>query len=362
MNRKIQGAALALLALAAAAGTPAAEESPVRVAEVLCDGRHDPVGVDPGGVRFSWVMESDARGQSQGAYRIEVASSREALLAGRADVWASGRVGGRESLLVPYAGPPLAPAHVYFWRVRVEDAAGRLTDWSAPGRFVTALSEAADWGEARWIGYEDMPERERLVPGVHGLLDPKVHPKLKRPVVPLLRRVFTVRQPVAQALLFVSGLGHYEAYLNGAKVGDRFLAPGWTDYRKTVLYDAYDVTAQAATRARTRSRPSSATASTTSPRSGTTSSRSPTAGPGFSPPCASSTRTAAARRSRRAPPGRRRRRRSPSPASTGARTSTRGSSRRAGRGPTSTTRAGAGRPPPPRRPAACRSRPITRCA
>ncbi len=223
---------------------PAGERSPVRVAEVLCDGRLDPVGVDPGRVRFSWVMESDARGQSQGAYAIEVASSPEALLAGKPDVWASGRVGGRSSLLVPYAGPPLESARAYFWRVRVEDAAGRLTDWSAPARFVTALADAADWGEARWIGYEDMPERERLVPGIHGLLDPKLQPKLRRPVVPLLRRVFVVRQPVARALLFVSGLGHYEAYLNGEKVGDRFLAPGWTDYDRTVLYDAFDVTAQ----------------------------------------------------------------------------------------------------------------------
>ena len=189
-------------------------------------------------------MESDARGQSQGAYALEVASSREALLAGKPDVWDSGRVGGRSSLLVPYAGPPLESARAYFWRARVEDAAGRLTDWSAPARFVTALADAADWGEARWIGYEDMPERERLVPGIHGLLDPKLQPKLKRPVVPLLRRVFVVRQPVARALLFVSGLGHYEAYLNGEKVGDRFLAPGWTDYDRTVLYDAFDVTAQ----------------------------------------------------------------------------------------------------------------------
>jgi len=242
MIRKIQCAAIALLLPAAAA--PPADRSPVQVVEVLCDGRLDPVGVDPAVVRLSWLMESDARGQSQGAYDIEVASGREALLSGRPDVWASGRVGGHESLLVPYAGPWLEPARSYFWRVRIEDAAGRLTEWSAPGRFVTALVEPADWGEARWIGYEDMPERERLVPGVHGLLDPKVHPKLKRPVVPLLRRVFAVRKPVAHALLFVSGLGHYEAYLNGAKVGDRFLAPGWTDYRKTVLYDAYDVTAQ----------------------------------------------------------------------------------------------------------------------
>ena len=244
MTRRLRRGTLALLLAAAAAPAPAVGRSPVRVAEVLCDGRLDPVGVDPGRVRFSWVMESDARGQSQGAYAIEVASSLEALLAGKPDVWASGRVGGRSSLLVPYAGPPLDSARAYFWRARVEDAAGRLTDWSAPARFVTALADAADWGEARWIGYEDMPERERLVPGIHGLLDPKLQPKLRRPVVPLLRRVFVVRQPVTRALLFVSGLGHYEAYLNGEKVGDRFLAPGWTDYDRTVLYDAFDVTAQ----------------------------------------------------------------------------------------------------------------------
>jgi hypothetical protein len=239
---KLFGAALALLA--AAGVSTVAGESPVRVAEVLCDGRVEPVGVDPGSVRFSWVMESEARGQSQAAYFVEVASGREALLAGRADVWSSGHVGGRDSLLVPYPGPALAPARAYFWRVRVEDSAGRLTGWSAPGRFVTALVGPADWGEARWIAYEDMPERERLVPGLHGVLDPRLHPKLKRPVVPLLRRAFTVRRPVAQALLFVSGLGHYEAYLNGTKIGDRFLAPGWTDYRKTVLYNVHDVTAQ----------------------------------------------------------------------------------------------------------------------
>ncbi len=244
MSRSRPIGAFLLLTAAAAAGAPAPETSPVRVADLLCDGRRDPVGVDPGGVRFSWVMESGARGQSQGAYRIEVASSREGLLAGKPDVWDSGRVGERESLLVPYGGPRLDPARAYFWRVRGEDAAGRLIGWSAPGRFVTALAEPADWGEARWIGYEDMPERERLVPGVHGLLDPKLQPKRKRPVAPLLRRAFEVRKPVAQALLFVSGLGHYEAYLNGAKVGDRFLAPGWTDYRKTVFYNAYDVTAE----------------------------------------------------------------------------------------------------------------------
>ncbi len=238
---------LATLALGAAlvpAAAVASAPSPIRVASILCDGRVEPVGVEPGGVRFTWLLASEARGQAQRAYEIEVATGREPLVRGVADTWRSGRVASGDSVLVRYAGAPLAPARAYFWRVRVGDASGRLSGWSEPARFVTALADASDWGEARWIGYEDMPERERLVPGVHGLLDPSRHPKLKRPVAPLLRRVFLVKKPVAQALLFVSGLGHYEAYLNGAKVGDRFLAPGWTDYDRTVLYDAFDVTPQ----------------------------------------------------------------------------------------------------------------------
>ena len=226
----------------AAAASPA--PSPVRVVDALCDGRRDPVGVDRDAVRFSWLMQSESRGQSQRGYVLQVASSRDALGAGRPDTWDSGSVASPDSVLVPYGGPALASARAYYWRVRVLDAAGRLTAWSAPARFVTALSDASDWGEARWIGYEDMPSSQRTVPGIHGLVDPAVPPKLKRPVTPLLRRVFVVRKPVAQALLFVSGLGHYEAYLNGARVGDRFLAPGWTDYDESVLYDAYDVTAK----------------------------------------------------------------------------------------------------------------------
>ena len=306
-------------------------------------------------------MESDARGQAQGAWHLEVASSRESLLAGKADVWASGRAVGAGSLLVPYAGPPLESARDYYWRVRVEDAAGWLTDWSAPARFVTALADVADWGEARWIGYEDMPERERLVPGIHGLLDPELQPKPKRPVVPLLRRVFMVRQPVARALLFVSGLGHYEAYLNGEKVGDRSRRAG-TDYDRTVLYDAFDVSAQL------RVGPNAIAA---------------IVGKRLSPHSARALPQAQGRlRLAEAPRGAAHRVRGRPPRNDGDRPRLEGGAvaghlhqhlrgrglRRAARArglgapPISTTRAGAGRWRPSPAPAGCRSRRITRCA
>lgn len=59
----------------------------------------------------------------------------------------------------------------------------------------------------------------------------------------LLRREFTVRPNLRRALLFVCGLGQFGLRLNGARVGNDVIAPGWTDYAKTCLYDTYDVTA-----------------------------------------------------------------------------------------------------------------------
>lgn len=60
----------------------------------------------------------------------------------------------------------------------------------------------------------------------------------------LLRREFNVKPGLRRAVVHVTGLGQYEMSLNGAKVGSDLLSPGWTNYRKTVLYDTYDITAQ----------------------------------------------------------------------------------------------------------------------
>src|ERR1700747_3343255 len=60
--------------------------------------------------------------------------------------------------------------------------------------------------------------------------------------MPLFRKEFHLDSPVTQARLYVSGLGQYEFRVNGARVGSSDLTPGWSDYRKTVFYDSYDVT------------------------------------------------------------------------------------------------------------------------
>ncbi len=63
--------------------------------------------------------------------------------------------------------------------------------------------------------------------------------------VPLMMKEFeTQNQKIKRATVYASALGHYELNLNGQKVGEEFMAPGWTEYEKRVQYQAYDVTAQ----------------------------------------------------------------------------------------------------------------------
>ena len=71
---------------------------------------------------------------------------------------------------------------------------------------------------------------------------PAVRQDLDR--LPLLRRKFHVSKPLRRAVVSICGLGQYELRLNGGKLGDHVLDPGWTNYRKTCLYATYDVTEQ----------------------------------------------------------------------------------------------------------------------
>lgn len=214
----------------------------VQVETALCDNRINPTGIYTREFFFSWELGSDVPNQQQGAYQIVISSSEKLLNAQQFDVYNSGQVKSNQSIQVLYKGKPLNPSQIYYWRVKVWNAKGMPSAWSNTQQFTTGIFSAADWKEARWIGLENGKASEKVVPFVHMRMkagDPRM---VKHSVSPLLGKSFSITKRIESALLFISGLGHYEASLNGEKIGNAFLAPGWTDYDKTVLYNTYNIT------------------------------------------------------------------------------------------------------------------------
>ena len=207
-----------LLLLAFASGLYAQSPDNLR-----CEWQTQPIAIQSAAPRFSWLMTAaspDQRGLRQTAYRVLVSAGKQSITRHVGDFWDSQKIGSSDSLQIPYAGKELASGTVYYWAVETWDQNG-AAHWSPPTTFRTGLLLQKDW-TATWITAAASPE----VP----------------PSLPLLRREFNLTKTVARAIVYISGLGQYELHLNGAKVGDAVLAPGWTDYRKAVLYNTFDLT------------------------------------------------------------------------------------------------------------------------
>ncbi|MBS1703200.1 MAG: family 78 glycoside hydrolase catalytic domain [Armatimonadetes bacterium] len=199
----------------------------VSVLNLRCEYQTSPSLVDVARPRLAWQLQSAERGLRQTAYQILVASSVEALKKGKGDLWDSGKVKSDESIQVPYAGASVGDNKSAFWKVRVWDQNGSSSDWSSSAEWRTGLTS---W-KADWI--------ERHVKQTFAPVDP-----YDDDPAPLLRKSFRIEKPVASATLFVSGLGYFEPRLNGEKVGDHQLDPGWTDFSKRVSYSMFDVSKQ----------------------------------------------------------------------------------------------------------------------
>jgi alpha-L-rhamnosidase len=196
---------------------------------LTCEYLANPLGLDVRQPRLGWRVGATGRGARQTAYQIQVAESRptlEAVVAGRQDglLWDSGKVASGTSLHVPYAGPALGACQRYYWRVRVWDGDDAASSWSEIVFWETGLLQGANW-QAEWI----TPDWEEDV---------------SRPgPAPLLRRGFSTEGGLVAARVYVTSLGLYELRLNGQRVGDAVLAPGWTSYDHRLQYQTYDVTA-----------------------------------------------------------------------------------------------------------------------
>jgi alpha-L-rhamnosidase len=196
--------------------------SALRPVSLLCEYLVNPLGIDAVMPRLRWVFESKPgeRGRRQTAYQILVATSEAKLRAGQGDLWDSGKTESNQSAQVPYRGKPLQSRLRCWWKVRVWDEKGRPPAWSQPAHWSMGLLSPGDW-QGDWIGSDI------------GQDDP--HAVYLRRVMPLAKRP-------TRATAYISGLGYYELYLNGKRVGDHVLDPGFTDYDQRVLYVTYDVT------------------------------------------------------------------------------------------------------------------------
>lgn len=188
---------------------------------LLCNHAGNPLGIGTLKPSFSWRAAACGRGKAQSAYRILVADSLEHLQEEQKLLWDTGKVQSNECTSVTYQGGGLKTAETYYWKVKIWDEAGKESLFSYPAIFETALAES-DW-KAVWIG------------------NPTVETTYHS-MAPMFRKMFEVTKPVQKARVYVAGLGYYELRLNGHKVGDHVLDPGWTDYAKRVLYATYDVT------------------------------------------------------------------------------------------------------------------------
>ncbi len=186
---------------------------------------HNPIGIDDASPTFSWVLEASQRGVMQSGYSLKIATDAKM----RKVVWQSGVVKSDKSVDVAARGLSLAPRTRYYWQVTVTDNKGKKAVSREKAYFETGLMNAAAWGPTQWI-----KDSGSAVSGA-----------------PMMRTEFTVKAGVKRARLYSSGLGIYNAYINGSRVGQidddgNFeqdeLKPGSTDYKKTVFYTTHDVT------------------------------------------------------------------------------------------------------------------------
>lgn len=187
------------------------------VASMTTNARTLPMGIGTDDISFAWSLAAQARGAGQQAYQVRVGTQPHS-----GAFWDSGRVQSEQQIDIrlPASLQP-APATRYHWQVRVWDRQGRVGPWSRPAWFETGLMTPADWRGAAWIGaVDDASDRPR----------------------PLLRQALRLHKPVQQARLYATAQGVYQLWINGRPVGDQFLAPGWTDYRRRLQVQTYDVT------------------------------------------------------------------------------------------------------------------------
>ncbi len=189
---------------------------------------YEQLGVDVQPPRFGWVVNDTARAETQTAYQIIVAADEASITSNQGMLWDSGKVASAQQYGIAYKGPALAKTTKYWWKARTWNKEDHASPWSAAATFVTGFFQPTDWDKgAQWIRHPQSTSNATDAP-------------------PIFRKSFSVSKPVKQAFLYVTGLGHFVASMNGKKLGNRGIDPAWTDYDHTMSYVTFDVTSSMA--------------------------------------------------------------------------------------------------------------------
>lgn len=214
-----------------------------------CEDLTNPSVLETRQPRFSWIniaVNDRLKGKEQRAYQIQVATTKEKLLKGKADLWDSGKVLSSDSHLVTYKGQLLHSGQDAFWKVRVWDERDVCSPWSSYASFGIGLN-AKDW-KANWIGAPWQGEEANKADSV----------------APMFRKDFIIKGKVKLAKAYITAMGFFELYANGQKVSEDHLVPNFTNFTRRkgldlptsnipisdhfrdyrIMYLAYDVTAQ----------------------------------------------------------------------------------------------------------------------
>ncbi|MCA0757069.1 glycoside hydrolase family 78 protein [Paenibacillus sp. N4] len=188
----------------------------LRIGQVTVDYLVNPVGITKP-PQFGWKIESDKSNVMQTTYRLQIAYDRDFQKL----VFDSGIVESEQSVHVEAEGLELSSSTRYYLKVKMTDGSEE-SDWSQTAFFTTALLSHEEW-RGEFVSAETKADA--------------ANSKVTR-----LRRRFDAQSGIASAVVYSTALGLYKLYINGKRVGEDELAPGWTSYRKHLLYQTYDVT------------------------------------------------------------------------------------------------------------------------
>lgn len=184
-----------------------------------CEYLESPLGIQNIKPRFSWTLNNGEADGLQTKYRILVSNAAQNTGVMAGNVWDSGIVESSKSSGVEFQGKGLESAKRYYWHVYIWLDNQKEPIISQETWFETGLFHDRDW-QGSWIQ----------------------SPNPQWGVSPLFRKSFVLESGIKDARIYISGIGYYELFINGKRVGERQLEPGWTDYRKRVLYSTYDIT------------------------------------------------------------------------------------------------------------------------